>query len=138
MRGNDMKVLSIKEPFATLIMNGSKKIETKGKKTNYRGELYIHASKGKIIYKKYLNRPELLDIIEGMDMNYGYIICKCNLVDCIYMDEDFINNIKKNKQEYLLGYYEVGRYAWILDNIEIIKPIPAKGRLNIWQFNKND
>lgn len=133
-----MKVLSIREPFATLIMNGNKKIETRSWKTSYRGELYIHASKGKIIRQKYLNRPELLDIIEGLDMNYGFIICKCNLVDCIYMDEGFVENIKKDKQEYLLGHYEVGRYAWVLDNIEIIEPIKARGRLNIWNFSKND
>ena len=43
-----MKVLSIKEPYASLIMNGDKKIETRSFKTNYRGPLYIHASGKKI------------------------------------------------------------------------------------------
>lgn len=33
-----MKVLSIKEPYATLIANGDKLIETRSWKTNYRGE----------------------------------------------------------------------------------------------------
>ena len=33
----------------------------------------------------------------------------------------------------MAGIYEVGRYAWILDNIEILKePIKAKGKLGIW------
>lgn len=49
-----MKVLSIKEPFATLIANGLKKIETRSWKTNYRGEIFIHAS-GKSLAKEYLN-----------------------------------------------------------------------------------
>src|SRR5574344_559517 len=40
--------LSIKEPFATLIKEGKKKIETRSWKTSYRGELYIHASSTKI------------------------------------------------------------------------------------------
>ena len=46
-----MKVLSIKEPWASLIMNGTKRIETRSWKTKYRGEIYIHASlsKAKII-----------------------------------------------------------------------------------------
>ena len=39
-----MKVLSLTEPFATLIKEGKKKIETRSWQTNYRGELYIHAS----------------------------------------------------------------------------------------------
>ena len=43
-----MKVLSLTEPYATLIKNGSKTIETRSWKTNYRGRLYIHASSTKI------------------------------------------------------------------------------------------
>ena len=41
-----MKVLSIKEPFASLIKSKIKFIETRSWKTNYRGEIYIHASIG--------------------------------------------------------------------------------------------
>ena len=68
-------------------------------------------------------------------MNYGKIICKCELVDCIYMDEKFINAIKQNKQEYICGYYKIGRFAWILEKMELIQPkIEAKGKLNIWNF----
>ena len=39
-----MKVLSIREPFATLIKDKVKIYETRSFKTNYRGEIYIHAS----------------------------------------------------------------------------------------------
>lgn len=68
-------------------------------------------------------------------MNYGKIICKCQLVDCIYMDEKFINEIKQNQQEYMCGDYQIGRYAWILENTELINPkIYANGKLNIWNF----
>ena len=68
-------------------------------------------------------------------MNYGNIICKCNLVDCIYMDDEFIENIKKNQIEYNCGEYKVGRYAWIIDDIKTIYPIPTKGKLNIWNHD---
>ena len=69
-------------------------------------------------------------------MQYGKIICKCNLVDCIYMDEEYIRNIKKDKKEFLCGRYEVGRYAWILELVEILdSPIVAKGQLGIWNYN---
>ena len=133
-----MKVISLTEPFATLISEGKKYIETRSWKTNYRGELYIHASKTKI-RKEWLNNKELMDLVDDKNLNYGYIICKCNLIDCIYMDEEFINKIKKNHQEYLCGIYEVGRYAWILDNVELLnEKIPAKGNLNIWNYERND
>ena len=39
-----MKVLSLTEPYATLIKENKKLIETRSWKTDYRGELYIHAS----------------------------------------------------------------------------------------------
>lgn len=129
-----MKVLSIIEPWATLIASKQKHIETRSWKTSYRGELYIHASK-KHINSKDTKIQELLKLLPSTEMNYGKIICKCQLVDCIYMDEKFINEIKQNQQEYMCGDYQIGRYAWILENTELINPkIDAKGKLNIWNF----
>ena len=43
-----MKVLSIIEPWASLIKEKKKFIETRSWYISYRGELYIHASKKKI------------------------------------------------------------------------------------------
>lgn len=42
------KCLSLTEPYATLIKNSIKTIETRSWKTSYRGELYIHPSSTKI------------------------------------------------------------------------------------------
>lgn len=131
-----MKVLSLKEPFATLIKNGIKTIETRSWKTNYRGKLYIHASSTKMP-KEYKNNKELMALVNEEDLNYGTIICSCELVDCIEMTNEFVNNIKNNrKNEYITGKYSQGRYAWILKNIEVLdNPIKAKGHLGIWNFS---
>ena len=131
-----MKILSIKEPYATLIAIGNKLIETRSWKTNYRGELFIHAS-GKKIDKKVLTNNYIVTLIKDLPMNYGNIICKANLVDCVYMDEQFLKTIKSNSKEYKLGEYKIGRYAWILKDVELINPIPVKGRLNIWNYDGN-
>ncbi len=132
-----MKVLSIKEPYATLIKENKKMIETRSWKTKYRGELYIHASKSKLT-KKEKNNLEIMQLIESIPLNYGNIICKCQLVDCIYMTKDYIENMKKDHQEYICGEYKEGRYAWILENIKPLKkPIPAQGKLNIWEYKKS-
>lgn len=125
-----MKVLSIKEPFASLIKDGKKKIETRSWKTNYRGEIYIHASLTKTKLDERIQK--LNNMIEPKP---GYVLCKANLVDCVYMDEIFIKKIR-NTQEYLYGHYELGRYAWILENIVIIEPFPVKGKLGIWNLEK--
>ena len=135
-KGIYMKVLSLTEPYATLIKNRIKTIETRSWKTNYRGKLYIHASKTKIP-KKYKDNKELMNLVNIDELNYGNIICSCDLVDCIEMTDEFINEIKKIKNEYICGIYEKGRYAWILENIKVLdKPIPAKGHLGIW--NKDE
>lgn len=40
---------------------------------------------------------------------------------------------KRLDQEVPLGQYEVGRYAWLLDNVRPLStPIPAKGRQGLW------
>ena len=130
-----MKVLSVMEPWATLIKEKKKFIETRSWCTSYRGELYIHASK-KEIKKEDSRISQLLQLIPGVDLGYGHILCKCKLVDCIYMDEKFLERITKNTQEYLCGEYSLGRYAWVLEEIETLEqPIPAQGKLNIWNYN---
>lgn len=131
-----MKVLTIKEPFATLIKDKIKYIETRSWKTNYRGELYIQAGVAKI-RKDVREREGLSELYDLNKLSYGNIICKCNLVDCIYMTEEFIENEKKKDyNNFIAGYYKVGRYAWVLDNVEVIEPIPVKGQLGIWNYNK--
>lgn len=128
-----MKVLSIKEPYATLIASGNKLIETRSWKTNYRGEIFIHAS-GTKLAKEYLTNEYVLSLITNLNLNFGNIICKANLIDCVYMDDNFLNKIKLSTKEYNLGLYEKGRYAWIFEDVEPIYPIPAKGKLNIWNY----
>ena len=126
-----MKVLSIKEPWASLIMNGTKKIETRSWKTKYRGEIYIHAS----LSKAKITKSEVYELIKDMNFKCGYIICKCNLVDCIYMTDEYVNDMKTNHyEEYICGHYEVGRYAWIVEDVRVIEPIEAKGKLGLWNY----
>ena len=126
-----MKVLTIKEPFATLIKNKVKYIETRSWKTNYRGEIYIHASLS-------LSKSDNADTAKKYlktDINPGYILCRCELVDCIPMTKDFIEHINKETNESKYGRYEEGRYAWKLKVLEVLKePIKAKGKLGIWNY----
>lgn len=130
-----MKVLSIKEPFATLIMDKDKMIETRSFKTNYRGELYIHTSLGSVNIKE---KVDFFNLVGKRCMHNGYIICKCRLVDCVYMSSSFVEDMKKNNyKEYICGEYKEGRYAWVLSDIQALDEfIPAKGKLGIWNYNK--
>ena len=126
-KGDIVKVLSIREPYASLIKLKIKTIETRSFKTNYRGELYIHAS---------LSKSNVGDELSKLVMPmYGKIICKCKLVDCVLMTKEYVKYVKDNMpMEYKCGLYEEGRYAWILKDIEEIDAIKAKGKLGIWSF----
>lgn len=133
--GDCMKVISIIEPYATLIKEKKKYIETRSWKTSYRGELYIYASISKPP-KEWLDNKELMNLLDNVPLNFGYIICKCKLVDCIYMNKEYIEKLRKeNYQEYICGKYEEGRYGWVLEDIEPLKyPVKAKGQLSIWNY----
>ena len=105
-----MKVLSLTEPCATLIKEKKKLIETRSWKTSYRGELYIHAS-STAIPKDWKNDREFMALVNNIPLNFGNIICKCNLVDCVYMTKEYVENIQ------------------VLEN-----PIKTKGHLSIWNY----
>ena len=126
-----MKVLSIKEPFASLIKDGVKIYETRSWKTNYRGEIYIHAS---LALSKAENKDKASKYLKS-EIKPGYILCKCELVDCIPMTDDFIKYIYNDTNEADYGRYSDGRFAWKLKLIEVLdEPIKAKGKLGIWNY----
>ena len=134
-----MKVINILEPWASLIKEKVKYIETRSLKTNYRGELYICASKKQLSKKDFTNYEKQLSLLKDTNFKYGYIIAKCNLIDCKYMDEKLIKEVKKNSNEYICGEYKIGIYAWILKDITVLdKPIKAKGQLGIWNYYNID
>ncbi|MBO4785212.1 MAG: ASCH domain-containing protein [Lachnospiraceae bacterium] len=129
-----MKVLTLREPWASLIGENIKKIETRSWFTHYRGELYIHAGLTKIPPNDArMNR--LAKELTGA-FHFGTIFAKCNLVDCVKIDEAFANSVKESDFLcYDCGDYTPGRYAWILEDIELIEPITATGKLGLWNYS---
>ena len=133
-----MKVISLLEPWASLIKEKVKHIETRSWATKYRGELYIHASKRNLTKQNLIDYKELLSLLSETNFEYGFIIAKCKLVDCVLMDAALIKEISENHpKQYLCGDWQVGRYAWLLEDVEALEePIPAKGQLGIWQYKE--
>lgn len=126
-----MKVLTIKQPWATLIMQKDKRFEFRSWKTKYRGELLIHAGKG--IDKNAMKR---LSKYIPEDMPSGKILGKVTLVDCIKMSPEFKEMLlKENNEIYTDSSFEEN-YGWQLENVEVFDtPIEAKGQLSLWEFD---
>lgn len=122
-----MKVLTVKQPYASLIAFGYKTFEFRSWQTKYRGEIYIHAG------FNIDNAPTSL--VEDYDINYlkGAIIAKAKLIDCILVDEKMNKKLNKMNSKIYWNNYK-GYYAWVLKDIELIKPIKAKGQLGIWNY----
>ncbi|GKX29027.1 hypothetical protein SH1V18_15070 [Vallitalea longa] len=139
------KALTIIQPWATLIAMKAKKIETRSWKTKYRGEIYIHA--GKKIDKDFCYEEIAKKVLNMHGYNIdnlptGVVIAKANLIDCakVVDSQEYSALLEGDKlytvsnYEFHFGNYELGRYGWILDDIQLIDPIPAKGQLSIWNF----
>lgn len=125
-----MKTLTIKQPWATLIIQGDKRFEFRSWKTNYRGELLIHAGKG--IDKEAMKR---LKKYIPEDMPLGKIIGKVKLVDCIKMSPEFKEMLlKENNEIYTKSSFQEN-YGWQVENVEVFNhPIPVKGQLSLWEY----
>ena len=86
-----MKTLTIKEPWASLIINGYKEYEFRSWKTNYRGKILIHAALSKD--KKNITRFKDYNL----DYGQGEIIGEATITDCIKVDEKFIKDLQKQE-----------------------------------------
>ena len=123
-----MKVLTIKEPWATLIIDGYKKYEFRSWKTNYRGKILIHTSK--LLEKNILKRFDEYNL----DCKCGYIIGEACIADCIKVDENFNNELLRI-DNIVYANNHVGIYAWKLEQIKKYdNPVPCKGKLGLWNY----
>lgn len=147
-----MKVISLIQPWATLIMLCEKRFETRSWATNYRGPLAIHASKK--IDKEACRHPVIQMTLNEhgiyvMDeLPIGKILGMVDLKDCHPIHEDHSGSsallspdgyptwwIGKDSKEFIFGDYSHGRFAWEVPVIEVYKePIPAIGQLGLWNW----
>ncbi len=128
-----MKVLTIKQPWATLIAKGYKEYEFRTWKTKYRGDILIHA--GKSIDKKALDRFKNLNL----EYPVGQIIAKANITDCIKVDNKLRNILAQKDPILYKGVInktsnDWDGYGFKLENIQEIEPIYINGKLNLWNY----
>lgn len=128
-----MKVITIKQPWATLIAKRYKEYEFRTWKTKYRGEILIHAGKG--------TDKEAMTRFEDLKLEYpeGCIIAKAKITDCIYVDDNFRKRvIPKNPNVYKsLNRTEWEGYGFKIEEVEEIRPIKINGKLSLWEYDYN-
>ena len=124
-----MKVITLKQPWATLVAEGLKEYEFRSWKFNYRGEILIHAGKGV--------DKEAMKKFEHLNLNYqqSKIIAKVKIIDCIKLTDEINEKIIK-ENELIYGHkYDRTGYAWKLEMIEKINADKElSGKQGIWNL----
>lgn len=113
-----MKDLSLKQPWAELM------IETRKWNTNFRGKFYIHASKN--VDFEYCKKMGFNNLLTGVLIGTADLVDVKEYKNQKEFDSDYDKHFAKN----------LVRYGFILKNVKRIKPVPAKGQLNFWNYNE--
>lgn len=119
-----MKALSLWQPWASLILDDRKTIETRSWEMLYRGPLAIHAA-------KHIEKDACEDFgYEWRALPSGAILCIVNVIDCVRFP-----NPKAPPDEY--GDFYEGRYGFLMEMVEkFSEPIPARGMQGIWNWER--
>lgn len=137
---DDLRAISLWQPWATLISINHKRIETRPWSTEYRGWLAIHATKGDSKAEREAmavccQRPFFGSLTVGgfnnlNDIPHSSIVAIARLVD---VQPTLALGRCITQLERALGNYKPGRYGFILDDIQRLpQPIPCGGNQQLW------
>lgn len=124
-----MKAISIRQPWAWLILNAGKDIENRGWKTSFRGHVLIHASKG-MTRGEYedAETSSLLSHVAGggrgeialpkfEELERGGIVGSAEIVDCVDASE---------------SPWFFGPFGFVMANPKTLPFQPMKGNLGLF------
>jgi len=132
-----MKVLSVKQPWAYLLVSGIKDIENRPRRTHFRGHILIHASAkpvgnlkndstfSHVVNESQLNYLKSIDFKNWFmeDFAFGAIIGSVEIVDCV--------------ENHPSIWAAEGQYHYVIANpILFDTPMTGiKGQLGLWNYD---
>lgn len=108
-----MKALSIHPFYAWAIVLGYKTVECRSWRTSYRGDIVICSTAKK--------EPGTIP---------GHALCIARIADIVPFTRKHLKPALMDPDSYVPGLY-----AWILEDIRIIRPEPVKGKLSLWEYD---
>ncbi len=115
-----MPALSIRQPWAWLVVNGHKDVENRTWPTRFRGRVYVHAGKT----KEHDDFPEIRSLLEQTDIvlpdrfSLGAIVGEVDIVGCL----------TGSRSKWFFG-----PYGFLLrDPVAYAEPIPCRGMLGFF------
>lgn len=127
-----MKALTLYQPWAQLVADGRKRIETRSWGTLYRGLLAIHAARGGL--------DTALAAKAGYDagtLPRGAVVAVAELRDVVMMTPAFLAAV--TEEEWQWGWFAPGRYAWRLGGVDrFAEPVTVSGGRGLWEWTPAD
>ena len=117
----ELPALSVRQPWAWLIVCGQKDIENRPRRTHYRGSLLIHAGLSLDSYTEenveWLNKKYAVNI--PGEMHTGGIVGIVDLIDCVHTHKS--------------RWFNKGNFGWVLTNPRRLVFRPCKGALGLFR-----
>lgn len=136
-----IRVLAIRQPWASLIIRGLKNIEVRSKNTFVRGTIAIYASRAIIRKKdlKWVNENYDVPIEQLDDLPTGMIIGTVNLIECKEYESDFHFKLDQRRHLSPEESYSKNIKGWFLKSPRPIEPVSYKfnGEV-IWSLADTD
>lgn len=141
-----MDFITLWQPWASLIAYGLKEYETRHWGTRRRGAIAIHAAKrpidaeGRAVIAQVRGTFGNEFFPREHELPMGAVVAVAELKDCLTMAShpivDSLNCIaieQVSELEKAVGYWQVDRFAWKLEQVRKLEPIPWKGAQGLRQ-----
>lgn len=134
-----MKALTIRQPYASLVMCGAKPYEFRTWRTRYRGPLVIHSGAAfhawhSLQWRKSRAVLDAAGYLVQEQLPRGALLGVVELVDCISCDGGTDRHpLNWRQPPEHCGQFDAEMFALVLERPrELRTPIPATGKLGFW------
>jgi activating signal cointegrator 1 len=138
-----MFCLTVKQPYAQLLVLGIKRLETRLWNTQHRGRLLIHASRddgSRRWVLETLSEPVRARLAQAgyrdwPDLPHGAIVGHARL-EAVYSDYELRHYHPEliTPEERSFGFFGQRTYAWVMSEpTPLAVPIPLRGNLGLWE-----
>jgi activating signal cointegrator 1 len=158
-RTGEIRGLSLRQPHASLVALGEKRIETRSFARKYRGAVAIassaawnrtariQAAEAPSFTAAWRRHRGLVDDVD--DLPLGMILAVARIVDyvptetIVAANTDFgprsrlcLGDFRGGRSERAFGDYGPNRFGWLLADVHRVRePVPCKGRLGLWKID---
>lgn len=119
------KAISIRQPWAWLIVNSIKNVENRNWRTHYRGPVLVHAGKkiDKEAYEYVADKfSNSINISPPTELETGGIVGVTSIVDCLEEYSDY-------------RWHVLGAYGFLLKGSRPLPFMPCKGKLSFFKVD---